>query len=226
MRIINKRWIVIGSAPDTDLSILNPLLAEGIPVVCADGGVQAAQNANIKPDFYVGDLDSGVKPEKVEGIILPTEKDYTDLHSALLWISEQGAEQVYIYGCTNGRADHYLANVFLLEMLYKIGVKGVILDKQNAIFFNPPGETVIKRENSSIFFDKGKILINDAYKYISILPLDSCVSGVSIQGMKYPLIDSVIERANPIGVSNEMVLHEGRITVKNGNSIIIFSKDV
>ena len=74
-------WILIGSAPDADLSVLSPLINKGIPVICADGGIQAAAKAGIKPCFFVGDLDSGNKPEGIDCMM-------RRMCSVLIFISE------------------------------------------------------------------------------------------------------------------------------------------
>lgn len=226
MSCVNEQWILIGSAPGTDLSPIKPLIDKKIPVICADGGIETALDAGIVPNFFIGDLDSGSKPENVECIILPTEKDYTDLHTALLWAIEQGARYVYITGCTNGRADHYFANLLLLEMLSDHGVRGVIMDKQNRIFFHSGGKVTLKRSSSALFRSEDEILIPDDFKYISILPLDGELTGITLKGFKYPLCNATIKRQCPIGVSNELISEQGEICTQGGRAFVILSKDV
>ena len=226
MSRMNERWVLIGSAPDADLSDIKSLTEKNIPVICADGGIKSAIAAGIKPDFFIGDSDSGDKPENVEGIILPTEKDYTDLHTALLWAVEHGARYIYIVGCTNGRADHYFANVFLLEMLSERGVRGVIIDKQNRIFYHAGGKITVKCGDDSSALREDEIRMPEGFKYVSILPLDSELSGVSLKGFKYPLDNQTMKRSCPIGVSNELISESGEIYTSNGGALVIFSKDV
>ncbi len=223
---MNKRWIIIGSSPDTDLSAIKPLAEKNIPVICADGGIKSAFDAGIEPDFFIGDLDSGNKPENVRGIVLPKEKDYTDLHTALLWAIEQGAGCIYIIGCTNGRADHYFANVFLLEMLSEYGVRGVIMDKQNRILYHGGGKLTIKGGDESGELREDEAVIPEEFKYVSLLPLDSELSGVTLKGFKYPLDNQTLKRNCPIGVSNELISRMGEIHTISGRTLVIFSKDV
>ncbi len=223
---MNNQWIVVGSAPDTDLSVIKPLIEKNIPVICADGGIKTAADAGITPGFFVGDLDSGYKPESVETVILPKEKDYTDLHTALLWAVDNGARRIYITGCTNGRADHYFANVFLLEMLSERGVHGVIMDTQNRIFYHGGGNLTVKKGDESSCACADDIVIPDGFKYVSILPLDSELSCVTLKGFKYPLDNARLKRNTPIGVSNELNSPVGEICIKSGRALVIISKDV
>lgn len=223
---VSSKWVIIGSAPNSDLSCILPLVEEGIPVICADGGLQSAEFAGIKPAFYIGDSDSGKKPEYVDGVILPAEKDYTDFHSAILWAVEHGGKELYLAGCTNGRADHYFANVCLLEMISDLGARGVIIDEQNCIFYHSDGNLIVDRKESHLLWSSRGLEISNKFKYLSIIPLDDKLIGVTLRGMKYPIENAELNRKCPIGVSNEMIAEHGEIHVKNGKCLIIFSKDV
>ncbi len=223
---MNKKWIIIGSAPDTDLSVIKPLVDKNIPVICADGGIKTALDATIEPDFFIGDLDSGNKPKNLRGIILPEEKDYTDLHTALLWAIEQGARYIYITGCTNGRADHYFANILLLEMLSERGVRGVIMDKQNRILYHSGSKLTVRFGDDSGDLGEDEIMMPVGFKYVSLLPIDSELSGVTLKGFKYPLNNQTLKRSCPIGVSNELISRTGEIYIASGRALVILSKDV
>ena len=59
----NKRAVIFGSMPCGDGAFLRPYLAEGDwTVFCADGGVRSARSAGLKPDYLIGDWDSGGAP--------------------------------------------------------------------------------------------------------------------------------------------------------------------
>lgn len=223
-----KSWILIGSAPNADLSVLSPLISRGIQVICADGGMQSAQRAGIKPCFFVGDLDSGNKPDDVNCMILPTEKDYTDIHTAINWAlsRQEGSCDIYLAGCTNGRADHYFANVCLLEMICENGSRGVILDSQNRIFYHSGGTLELERSADARYWNENKIQVPEDFKYVSVIPLDDVLSGVTLKGLKYPLDNAKLMRNCPIGVSNELADNNASVTVKEGRSLLILSKDV
>ena len=62
-------------------------------------------------------------------------------------------------------------------------------------------------------------------KYVSLLPLTTEVTGVTLTGMKYPLRDAAFTSDNTLGVSNEIVEDEAVIDLKNGILIMIESRD-
>ena len=62
-------------------------------------------------------------------------------------------------------------------------------------------------------------------KYVSLLPLTTEVTGVTLTGMKYPLQDAAFTSDNTLGVSNEIVEDEAVIDLKNGILIMIESRD-
>lgn len=88
-----KRALLFGSVPCGDGAFLRPYLdGGGWTVFCADGGVRNARAAGLRPDYLIGDWDSGGAPEgDVPCITLPVEKDMTDLQAAVIrhwsWIT-------------------------------------------------------------------------------------------------------------------------------------------
>ena len=80
-----KRALLFGSVPCGDGAFLRPYLdGGGWTVFCADGGVRNARAAGLRPDYLIGDWDSGGAPEgDVPCITLPVEKDMTDLQAAV-----------------------------------------------------------------------------------------------------------------------------------------------
>ena len=76
-----KRAIIFGSMSCGDGAFLRPYLEDGEwVVICADGGIRSARDAGLRPDYQIGDWDSGGAPEPgVPCVTLPVEKDMTDL---------------------------------------------------------------------------------------------------------------------------------------------------
>ena len=59
-----KRALLFGSVPCGDGAFLRPYLdGGGWTVFCADGGVRNARAAGLRPDYLIGDWDSGGAPE-------------------------------------------------------------------------------------------------------------------------------------------------------------------
>ena len=95
-----KRGLIIGAAPWKDSAFLAPYLKDGQWMVfCADGGYANACAAGLKPDFLIGDWDSGSRPElDVPCVTLPVEKDMTDLQAAMDEALSVGISQLLLCG--------------------------------------------------------------------------------------------------------------------------------
>ena len=63
--------------------------------------------------------------------------------------------------------------------------------------------------------------------YVSLIPLTTEVTGVTLTGFKYPLRDHTFTSTGSagLGVSNEILAEEGRIQMKTGVFILIESRD-
>ncbi len=180
--------------------------------IAADSGYLNAMRLGAHADILVGDMDSlgatSVSKE-VEVIKLPPEKDATDTQIAVEIALKKGAREIVIIGGLSGRLDHTLSNLAILEDMEKIGVHAVILDGKNRIRFMKSSSTLIGRSE---------------YNYISLIAADEKVKGVSIEGCKYPLKNSTVERKFQYAVSNEIVGNCALISVKKGGVFIVESK--
>ena len=65
-----------------------------------------------------------------------------------------------------------------------------------------------------------------AKRYISLIPLDARLTGVTMLGLKYPLKDAVLTRPYPISVSNEAVDEQFSIEIGQGRALVIFAEDI
>lgn len=209
-----KSCIIIGAAPETSLSFLDRALVARSFVFAADGGYLTAKREGISIDFWIGDMDSaGGRPMEsdIPCTVLPCEKDFGDVHTAVNAALSKGIREIYLVGCSGGRVDHYLANLALLEHIANAGGEAVLLDAQNAVRFLHPGTYTVPRDAR--------------FSYLSLLALDETVCGVTLSGLKYPLCNATLFRAVPIGISNEWVADEATISIAKGRTLLIFSED-
>ena len=185
---------------------------DGDLVVCADSGYKNAMALGIKVDILVGDFDSLCDiPDGVGEVVRVTcEKNSTDTQLAVDIALERGADEIVIVASTNGRVDHTLSSLALLEKLWDKKIPCVIVNGQNRVRF---------------LRDSGTILIRSRYKYFSVVTLDKIAKKVSIEGAKYPLKNANIERGFQFAVSNEIVKNAALITVKKGSVYVIESRD-
>lgn len=193
--------LIFGAMDHGNWDFLSALRALELKVICADGGVNCAHQAGFLPDFYIGDGDSGGRPpEGVDAVVLPTQKDLTDLQAAWQQAYAMGFRRFYLTGCTGGRQDHHIAALQLLETMADHGCEGTILDPGNEISFLSPGETT---------FSCGD------FRYFSLLPVDREMT-VSIEGAKFPLSRRRVFRGDSLCVSNEPAGSTVSVTVHEG----------
>ncbi len=200
--------------------ISTELLAESLLrdsfIIAADGGMKALNLIGVPADLFIGDGDSLVTFADMDDInadeiiLLPAEKDVTDMQAALDYAISHGYNYVRMFGATGGRFDHYFANIGLLEHAFRRGIHAEIRDAKNLIMIYP-GRTI-------------ELLRDPEYKYLSILPLDYKISGVSIKGVKYPLKNANLTRSTPLAVSNEIVSERAKIFIRNGRALIVMSR--
>ncbi|MCI8751282.1 MAG: thiamine diphosphokinase [Lachnospiraceae bacterium] len=221
------RTLILGGG-ETDYSFAETYL-EGQKfdsVVCADSGLAAAKKLGLDVSFFMGDFDSVDKEvlaeymemgqtceEGTKFIKYPEEKDYTDLHLVLEWVTGQQPSEIVILGATGGRLDHFIANVNILMLPMQNNIPAYIIDPYNKLCLI---NSMYRIKRSSLWG-----------KYISLCPLTEKVTGVCLSGMKYPLTNAVLKIGESIAVSNEMAkdAEEAVISLDKGILVVIESKD-
>ena len=188
--------------------------------IACDKGFGYAQKQNVKCDIVLGDFDSydkNIYGEEIpkDAIILPKEKDDTDLMFAIKTALKKDFDKITVTCALGGRADHFLSNiqsiVFVLEEKTERGEKIEIKidDEKNEI-------TAIK--NSSIKLQK-----REGWCF-SVLAHSSVSTGVSIVGAKYSAENIMLTNSFPLGQSNEWKDEEVEVRVKDGIILVFLSK--
>lgn len=186
-------------------------------IIAVDKGLEALNKINVMPNYIIGDFDSVNKTtlnqyenKNIEITYLKPEKDFTDTHMAIKLAIEKKAKHITIIGATGTRMDHTLANIHILNETLQNNVPTEIINENNRIM-------LINR--------KAKLIKNTNYKYISIIPLTTKITGVTLKGFKYNIENATINLGESIGVSNEQIEQEALIEIKEGIAILIYSKD-
>lgn len=197
------RIIGAGECKKTDFEKQN-----GDLIIAADGGCVYLEKAGIVPDIIIGDFDSlGYVPEGKEVVKLNPVKDITDMDAAVKEGIKRGYTEFRLYGACGGRIDHTLANIQLIASLSKQNIKAYIHD-----------DMIITAVTD------GEIRFNAEHKgYISVFSHSDKCAGLTIEGLKYTLDNAQLSNTFPLGVSNEFIGTESRISVKNGTVIIVYS---
>lgn len=200
-----KTCYIIGAG---ECGKINLKKQDGDFVVCADGGFAAALRNGIEADLAVGDFDSlGEVPKNIKTIVHPAEKDETDSLLAVDCGLRRGYKRFVMFGMLGGRLDHTFANIQLLSYLCEKGAFGVLLGD---------GYCAAAVKNSSVCFPER----TDGM--ISVFSLSNESSGVEISGLKYQVKDFSLSSSFPVGVSNEFIGKESKISVKSGTLAVLW----
>ncbi len=205
--------VIITSFLESNLD-LNAIIDHSDYTICIDGGYDIAYKYDITPDLLMGDFDSidSPLPENVPTEHFPPEKDYTDLELALKKAVELKATNVTIIGGIGGRLDHTFANIQLLSSYTDNFSCLEMHDGNNKCF-------VLNSTQA-----QGIKIFSEEDSYISLFSLSAKCTGVSFQGVKYPLDDATLTREFPLGVSNEFKNKEAALSIKDGTLLVIISK--
>ena len=208
--------ILIGAG---DLTVSEIPIEENDLCIAVDGGYEYCKLLEIIPDYILGDFDSiGEKEaENVVGIaeteedkviVLPVEKDDTDMLAALKLGLSQGYQSFRIYGGMGGRIEHTIANIQCLLYLKEHDAVGYLMDGTGMI--------LVAKEEEISFLDSLE-------GYMSLFSMGDKAT-VSIENMKYLLKEQEVTNSFPIGISNEFIYgSKGKVTVHQGAVVIIVS---
>lgn len=212
---------------------------ENIRLIAADRGLEFFLDYLILPDVVIGDFDSlsedgknflemqsedipygGIlewKLQKGEGKVvevvrLRPEKDDSDTQSAMNYAIQNGAKEIVILGVTGNRVDHLMANFGLLILAQKQGAEVALADRYNYMKLIPSGTILKKAEQFG--------------KYVSFFPLGGDVTGLTLEGFKYPLDKYHLTTADSgLTVSNEISEEYAKVTYESGTLLMIMSRD-
>ena len=214
-----NKAIIIGASviSDTDMDNLKKD-CEDAYIVAADAGMEQCMAGDIKPDLWVGDMDSaGDNMLAVVKSIYPDMKietcspikDDTDMAIAVKKAVEKGCKEITVYGGLKGdRMDHSLANIQLLHhfKLEDINLKMISDSTEMYCLMNEDRK-----------YDKTKTGM------ISLFSLTD-KSDISIKGLYYEY-EGVLKNSYALGVSNEFCGKEACVTVKDGVVLVVCDKE-
>jgi len=184
-----------------------PWIGRGDFVIAADAGYR--QLCGVKPDLVVGDFDSlGFVPEHETVVRHPVRKDDTDTLLAVKLGLARGYRQFVILGGIGGRLDHTVANIQTLAYLAAQGAKGCLVGEK---------ESALLLQNGSMRFAPGQT------GAISVFAFGASASGVTEEGLDYPLESATLACDYPLGVSNAFTGAPARIAVERGSLLVIWN---
>jgi thiamine pyrophosphokinase len=175
-------------------------------VLGADRGACYAKTLNVTLDAVIGDLDSlpdsaRQSIDNVEFISYPSGKNETDLELALLYAKEKGAERIVIIGAMGGRMDMTIGNIMLITNTSFSSCRiEVWHGEQTGWVIKPPGEDISGRLADTV----------------SLIPLGGNASGITTEGLAYPLKGAELPSGSVRGISNLLEKSSAHVELSNG----------
>lgn len=204
-------FIFANGEPDFPDSIVSLIAADDV-VICADGGSNHASSLGIHPRIIVGDMDSitaaNLDRFKRHGTDIrkyPRDKDASDLELALQAAMEFSPSEIFCSSVLGKRQDHSLTNTFLIGRYASLGSKISLLGA------SWQGQFVTMEQPCTFNGTPGDIF--------SIIPMVATVHGVTVEGVKWPLINETLPWGSSRTVSNEFV--GAQVSVRLGDGLLL-----
>lgn len=213
------KCIVVSNGDISNYSFYENIFDGADYIICADGGARHLMKMNIMPNVIIGDLDSIHEKDKliflesnVKFYKFPANKDATDTELAVDYAISQNPDEIILLGAIGSRMDHSIANVTLLKKILGHGINGRIINENNEI-------CILNDKYNEI------ILLGEKHDYLSLVPLCDRVEGITLEGLKYPLINATIILGSSLGVSNELDGNEAKVKIDKGVLLVIKARD-
>ena len=204
--------VFLNGAPDSR-ALIRAVAKRADLVLAADGGARYALDAGIVPDLVVGDMDSLgedlAREVEERGASLeryPVRKDKMDGHLAVLAARERGATEADIFCAFGGKLGAVFAVPHILLAAGRIGLLSTVVAEWGRMFVVEAGSRTVEgapRDSVSIF------------------PLSGTATGVTLEGMAYPLEDAVLDPGDTLGFHNELTGREARMSVSEGALLVV-----
>jgi thiamine pyrophosphokinase len=206
------RLIIFANGILPELEMARRLIQAGDILIAADGGTRHILALGLFPTIIIGDLDSLTQDERqrldekgVEFRQFSRDKDETDLELAFEYAYGAGYREIMVVGAQGGRLDQTVANLSLLT-----NPEFAALDIR---FDDGVEEAFITRGRCKVRGKSGDI--------VSLIPWGAEVTGVSTEGLRWPLRDETLFTDKTRGISNEMVRETASISLRSGLLLVI-----
>ena len=210
------KTVIVANGTLSETDRLLSRIQQADMVIAADGGAVHLYRMGIVPRIIIGDLDSipeqvlsFFKKKQVEILKHPVRKDQTDMELCMAYAVDHGCTHLIVMGATSTRLDHTLANIFLLRTLADQGIPTTILDACNEIHIVVSCLTLTGRPGD----------------LLSVVPVSDQVTGLTLEGLAYPLTDQSLCMGTPMGISNVFKQDKAKISLKSGAVLVIRPKE-
>ena len=204
--------IFLNGSPDSE-PLIRAVAGRADLVVAADGGARYALAAGIVPDLVVGDMDSLGEDLALEverrGASLerhPARKDMMDGHLAVLAAGERGVSSADFLCAAGEKPGAVFAVPHILLAAERIGMRSAVVADWGRMF---------------VIEGRPRVVAGSARDSVSIFPLSGPATGVTLEGMSYPLEEADLYPGDTLGFHNELIGTEARVSVERGALLVV-----
>ena len=204
--------VFLNGSPDSP-SLIQAVARQADLVVAADGGARYALDAGVVPELVVGDMDSLgedlAREVERRGASLErhgVRKDKMDGHLAVLAARERGATAADLLCAFGGKFGALFAVPHILLAAERIGLRCTVVAHWGRMFVVEAGSRTVEG------------VPQDS---VSIFPLSGPSTGVTLEGLGYPLEDARLEPGDTLGFHNELIGREARVSVSDGALLVV-----
>ncbi len=180
-------------------------------VIAADGGVRQLLEAGLKPNLYIGDMDSSdvsvlSSDDSVETVTFDRDKNESDSELAVHSAISYGADRIILLSASGNRLDHTFSN---LSLLSRYPGRLFLVDERLTCF-------ALSDDIGSCQIECGKD------KLVSVFSFGDAVSGLSIAGTKWEL-DGATLSPGSLGLSNMSAKRTVSVSIRSG-CLMVFAE--
>ncbi len=207
-----SRAVIFVNGHIPDLEAVRRLIQLGDTLIAADGGTRHALSLGLTPSVIIGDLDSltpdtrrTVEQSGTRLIQHSRDKNETDFELALGYAIEAGYREILVIGALGDRLDQTLGNLALLT------------DSQRSTF-----DIRLDDGLEEAFFTRGSCRFRGAVgDVVSLIPWGGEVTGVTTDGLRWPLRGETLYPYKTRGISNEMLGETASVAILSGLLLIV-----
>ncbi len=203
--------LLIGNGPEVSSARLRLLARQAGFILAADGGANAALKAGLVPHAIIGDLDSVSAAARRKFAssewIFVDNQDNTDLQKALDYLQARGCKKCTLTGFTGGRLDFTLGNIWAL-LPYARKMDLCVAGDGWRLYPVCTRRTFTARVGTRV----------------SLLPL-TCCQGVTLTGLKFPLINTRLSPGTTRTLSNQTARNRFTVSLTRGTLLVYLETD-
>jgi len=210
-----SRAVIFVHGQIPDLETVRQLTRPGDTILAANGGTRHVLALELTPSIVIGDLDSltgdDVRKLEIAGTEIrrhSRDKNETDFELALNYSIEAGYREILVVAALGYRLDQTLGNLSLLtdprlstlDVRLDDGVEEVFFMRNQGQVRGVAGDTV------------------------SLIPWGGDVTGVSTDGLRWPLGGETLYPDKTRGISNELLGESASVNMESGLLLIVHSR--